>query len=134
MAVLLFEFFLQTLSKILDLKNLSTKLHNEFNGYYSEDEYARSQEYLRTNTRFSYFTSAIDLIIILFVIFLGVFNNIDVWVRGFEFSPLINGLIFFGVLFLVQDVIGTPISLYRTFVIEEKFGFNKTTPKTYVLD
>jgi len=133
-ATLLLEFFLYTLSRFLDLKHLSTDLPGEFKGYYSQEEYARSQKYLKENTRFAYFTSTFDLFIILLMIFLGFFNTIDLWVRGFEFSPIITGLLFFGILFLIQDIIGTPFSLYRTFIIEEKFGFNKTKPKTYIMD
>ena len=134
LAALLVDYFLHALSRFLDLKNLSTDLPDEFIDHYSSEEYTRSQEYLRENTRFSYFTSIFDLIIILLVIFLGLFNTIDLWLRDFGFSPIISGLIFFGVLFFIQDIVSTPFSLYRTFVIEEKFGFNKTTPKTYILD
>jgi len=133
-AALLLEFFLRTLSKFLDLKNLSTELPEEFKGYYSQDEYARSQQYLSENTRFSYIVSSVNLIIILLVIYLGLFNNIDLWVRGLGFSPIITGLLFFGFLFIIQDIISTPFSLYSTFIIEEKFGFNKTSPKTYIID
>jgi len=133
-AALLLDFFLQTLSRLLDLKCLSTNLPVEFIGYYSQDEYTRSQEYLKENIRFSNITSVFDLFIILLVIFLGMFNTLDIWVRELGFSPIITGLIFFGVLSFIQDIIGTPFSLYRTFIIEEKFGFNKTSPKTYVLD
>ncbi len=134
LAALLVDYFLHALSRFLDLKNLSTNLPDEFVDHYSPEEYARSQEYLRENTRFSYLTSSFDLILILLVILMGGFNFVDMWVRDFGFLPLISGLIFFGVLFFIQDIISTPFSLYRTFVIEEKFGFNKTTPKTYILD
>jgi len=134
MGVLLLEFILFNLSRYLDLQNISTSLPNAFKGYYSPNEYARSQDYLAENTRFSYLTSAVDLIIILMVILLGLFNNVDLWLRDFGFSPMVTGLLFFGVLFLFQDIIGTPFSLYRTFIIEEDFGFNKTTPKTYLVD
>ena len=134
LAALLVDYFLHALSRFLDLKNLSTNLPDEFIDHYSSEEYTRSQEYLRENTRFSYFTSSFDLMVILLVIFLGIFNILDLWIRDFGFSPLISGLIFFGVMFFIQDIINTPFSLYRTFVIEEKFGFNKTIPKTYILD
>ena len=133
-STLLLEYFLYTLSRFLDLKCLSTKLPYEFKGYYSANEYSRSQEYLVENTRFSYLTSVVDLILILIVILLGLFNNVDLWLRDFGFSPMVTGLLFFGVLFLFQDIISTPFSLYRTFIIEEDFGFNKTTPKTYLVD
>ena len=133
-AALLLDFFLHTLSRFLDHKNLSLELPLEFKGYYSSEEYARSQKYLKENTRFSYLTSAFDLLLILFVIFFGLFNTVDLWLRGFGFSSIVTGLMFFGVLFFIQDIIGTPFSLYRTFIIEEKFGFNKTSPKTYIMD
>ncbi len=133
-GALLLDFFLHTLSRFLDLRCLSTKLPDEFKGYYSPDEYVRSQEYLRENTRFSYIVSSFDLLLILLVIFLGLFDSIDLWVRSFGYSSIVTGLMFFGVLFFIQDIIGAPFSLYSTFIIEERFGFNKTTPKTYLLD
>ena len=134
LAALLVDYFLHALSRFLDLKNMSTELPDEFIDYYSPEEFVRSQEYLKENTRFSFFTSSFDLLVILLVILLGGFNFVDLWLRGFGYSPIISGLIFFGVLFFIQDIINTPFSLYRRFVIEEKFGFNKTTPKTYILD
>ena len=133
-GALLLEFILFNLSRHLDLQNISTSLPNAFKGYYGANEYAKSQEYLVENTRFSYLTSAVDLIIILMVILCGLFNNVDLWLRDFGFSPMVTGLLFFGVLFLFQDIISTPFSLYRTFIIEGDFGFNKTTPKTYLVD
>ena len=133
-GALLLEFILFNLSRHLDLQNISTNLPNAFKGYYSANEYARSQDYLAENTRFSYLTSAVDLLIIFMVILLGIFNNVDLWLRDFGFSPMVTGLLFFGVLFLFQDIISTPFSLYRTFIIEADFGFNKTTPKTYLVD
>ena len=131
---LLLDFFLHTISRFLDIKCLSTKLPHEFKDYYSPDEYRRSQEYLRENTHFSYLASSFDLLLILLVIFLGLFNTLDLWIRAFGYSPIVTGLMFFGVLFFIQDIISTPFALYSTFIIEEKFGFNKTTPKTYILD
>ncbi len=74
-VALLLDFLLHTLSRFLDLKCLSTKLPEEFNGHYSPDEYIRSQEYLRENSRFSFFTSSFDLLLVLLVIFLGFFND-----------------------------------------------------------
>jgi STE24 endopeptidase len=103
-GALLLEFILFNLSRHLDLKNISTSLPNEFKGYYSASEYARSQEYLVENARFSYLTSAVDVLIILMVILLGLFNNVDLWLRDFAFSPMVTGLLFFGILFLFQDI------------------------------
>ena len=86
------KFFLHSLSRFLDLKNLSLELPAEFRGYYSPDEYVRSQRYLKENARFSYISSAFDLSLMLLVIFLGLFNIVDIWIRSFECSPIVSGL------------------------------------------
>ena len=67
-------------------------------------------------------------------IFGGFYNVIDVYVRSFGFNANITGLLFFGLLFIINDIISIPFSIYKTFVIEERFGFNKTTVKTYLTD
>ena len=131
---LFFEFFIYNLCRFLDIKNISTSLPGEFINYYDEAKYKKSQKYLISNTKFNYITSSFDLLITLGIIFSGFFNIIDLWVRSFNYSSMISGVLFFGVLFLLQDIISTPLSIYKTFVIEEKFGFNKTSIKTYFLD
>jgi len=133
-GALLLEYILYNLARHLDLQNISTQLPGEFKTYYSASEYARSQDYLGENSRFSYLTSTFDLFLFFIILFFGLFNNVDLWIRSFEFSPIVSGLLFFGTLFFIQDIVSTPFAVYRTFVIEDKFGFNKTTPKTYLLD
>ena len=128
------EFLLRTLVRVLNLKALDPGLPNEFRGYYDEEKYARSQEYTRVNTRFAFFTTSFDLIVILVFILFGGFNFVDQIVRGFGLSTLPSGLAFFGILFFASDLISTPFSLYQNFVIEEDFGFNKMTLKTFILD
>ena len=120
--------------RVLNLKALDPGLPNEFQGYYDEEKYARSQEYTRVNTRFAFFTTSFDLIVILVFILFGGFNFVDQIVRGFGLSTLPSGLAFFGILFFASDLISTPFSLYQNFVIEEDFGFNKMTLKTFILD
>ena len=134
LSALIGEFLLRTLVRVLNLKALDPGLPNEFQGYYDEEKYARSQEYTRVNTRFAFFTTSFDLIVILVFILSGGFNFIDQIVRGFGLSTLPSGLAFFGILFFASDLISTPFSLYQNFVIEEDFGFNKMTLKTFILD
>jgi STE24 endopeptidase len=122
------------LVRVLNLKALDPGLPNEFQGYYDEEKYARSQEYTRVNTRFAFFTTSFDLIVILVFILFGGFNFVDQIIRGFGLSTLPSGLAFFGILFFASDLISTPFSLYQNFVIEEDFGFNKMTLKTFILD
>ena len=134
LSALIGEFLLRTLVRVLNLKALDPGLPNEFQGYYDEEKYARSQEYTRVNTRFAFFTTSFDLIVILVFILFGGFNFVDQIVRGFGLSTLPSGLAFFGILFFASDLISTPFSLYQNFVIEEDFGFNKMTLKTFILD
>ena len=134
LSALIGEFLLRTLVRVLNLKALDPGLPNEFQGYYDEEKYARSQEYTRVNTRFAFFTTSFDLIVILVFILFGGFNFVDQIIRGFGLSTLPSGLAFFGILFFASDLISTPFSLYQNFVIEENFGFNKMTVKTFILD
>ena len=134
LSALIGEFLLRTLVRVLNLKALDPGLPNEFQGYYDEEKYARSQEYTRVNTRFAFFTTSFDLMVILVFILFGGFNFVDQIVRGFGLSTLPSGLAFFGILFFASDLISTPFSLYQNFVIEEDFGFNKLTLKTFILD
>ena len=134
LSALIGEFLLRTLVRVLNLKALDPGLPNEFQGYYDEEKYARSQEYTRVNTRFAFFTTSFDLIVILVFILFGGFNYVDQIIRGFGLSTLPSGLAFFGILFFASDLISTPFSLYQNFVIEEDFGFNKMTLKTFILD
>ena len=134
LSALIGEFLLRTMVRVLNLKALDPGLPNEFQGYYDEEKYARSQEYTRVNTRFAFFTTSFDLIVILVFILFGGFNFVDQIIRGFGLSTLPSGLAFFGILFFASDLISTPFSLYQNFVIEEDFGFNKMTLKTFILD
>ena len=115
LLALLTEFILNSVSRYLDLKNLSVKLPVEFKNYYSQDEYERSQEYFRENAHFLYLTSTLYLFVTITIIFSGFFNVIDLWLRSYEFSPIITGLLFFALLILIQDALNTPFSIYQTF-------------------
>jgi STE24 endopeptidase len=62
------------------------------------------------------------------------FNWFDQLVRAWNFVPLVTGLFYIGILSFAYSLVTLPFGIYRTFVIEERFGFNKTTPRTYILD
>lgn len=128
------DFVLDIISNRLNLKALSKELPKEFEGVYDEDTYARSQEYTRVRTRFGFLTTTFDLMLVLVFWFSGGFNWLDQIVRGWEFGELITGILYIGVLLIAKSVISLPFSIYSTFVIEERFGFNKTTPKTFAMD
>ena len=131
---LMVEYLFSTISSILDMRNIIEEVPTEFQDVYDSEKYAKSQSYLRDRTRFGIFSSTFSLLLILVVIHTGLFGVLDHFVRIQTNQPIFAGLLFFGIIFVIQDVINLPFSIYSTFVIEEKFEFNRTTPKTFVMD
>ena len=133
-AFLLLSFTISSISDYLNTKNLTNTLPDEFVGYYDEEKYKKSQNYLKDRTKFSFISSTTSLIISIIFILLGGFNYVDLFARQFGFGEIVTGLIFVVVLYLLLQIIQIPFSAYSTFVIEEKYGFNKTKIKTFVSD
>lgn len=133
-GMILFEYILSLLVDILNVKSLNPNLPDEFKDVYDQDKYEKSQNYTKSNTKFSFLTSSFSLLISLYFIFGGLYNFIDLYVRSHGFSEIVTGLLFFALLFVINDLLNIPFSLYKTFVIEEKYGFNKTTLKTFCSD
>ncbi|MFN8254843.1 MAG: M48 family metallopeptidase [Bacteroidales bacterium] len=133
-AIVLIEFFI---SRFLDSLNASWRkkeLPDMLKDIYKPEEYEKSQEYGRVKTKFSMISSGFQLVIILIVLFTGVFGLVDNFIHSHFENNIIAALLFFGAIFFASDIISLPFSIYSTFVIEEKFGFNKTTVKTFILD
>jgi STE24 endopeptidase len=134
LAALMIRFLLRLLSNALNLKALQPDLPPAFQDVYDAEKYRRSQEYTRVLTRFGLFTSTVNISITLVFWCSGGFNVLDQFVRNWQLGPILTGLVYIGIFAAVMAVLSFPFSAYHTFVIEERFGFNKTTPKTFVLD
>jgi len=134
LVTLLFDFALNLIADLFNVKAMKKELPSEFEGVYDDEAYRKSQEYTRVTTRFGILTSTFDLALVLAFWFLGGFNYLDQIVRHWGFSPLVTGLFYIGVLIALKSIISLPFSLYSTFVIEDRFGFNKTTIGTFFLD
>ena len=134
LATLAVDFILNLVADLFNIKSLDTGLPDEFDQVYDEETYRKSQEYTKVNTRFGIFTSTFNLAVLIVFWFAGGFNWLDEIVRGWELGMIWTGLAYIGVLILFKTILSLPFSIYSTFVIEERFGFNKTTPKTFVLD
>ncbi len=128
------EFLVRSVVRYLNLKSMNPNLPSEFDGFYQSQEYQKSQRYTQAKTKLSYVTSSVSLLAIIGLIFIEGFGLLDNYVRGFGLSTVPTGLLFFGLLFLANDWLSFPFSFYNTFIIEGKFGFNKTTIKTFLLD
>lgn len=133
-SILIVDYFFERILEYLNFKSRTTSLPKELEGIYDADKYKKQQEYKKANYKFAFLTSTFSFIIILLMLFFKGFAFVDNLARNFTTNPILLALIFFGILFFVFDIINTPFSLYDTFVIEEKFGFNKTTIKTFFLD
>jgi STE24 endopeptidase len=134
LALLVFNWLLNLIVETLNVRNVSTEIPAEFQGIYDAEKYAKSQRYLRDNTRFGQIQAAIMLPLTIAFILLGGFR----WVNGIALAAsdhmIVKGLVFGGILIVLSQLVGIPFSIYHTFVLEERYGFNKTTPKTFVID
>ncbi len=134
LAVIVVGYLLELIVEVLNLKRLSPALPAEFEGYYDVEKYAESQRYTREKTGFGLLVSSFDMVLIIVFILIGGFNWVDGIARSIGWSEIPTGLVFAGLLMIGIKIIGVPFSIYSTFVIEEKYGFNRTTAKTYALD
>ena len=128
-------YLLDMCGRILNLSALKPQLPEEFSDTFDVEEYAKSQEYTRAGSRFGLIEDTFSLIVFLAFWWCGGFGWLDEnVVRQVSSSPIVQGLLFAGLLFLGSTLISLPFDLYDTFVIEEKFGFNKTTLGTFFAD
>ena len=132
--ILIGDYALGLVVDTLNVKHLKTDLPVAFSGYYDGEKYRKSQQYLKENTRFELITGSISMPAVIVFILLGGFNWVDQWARSFHWGPIATGLIFAAILLFGSQILSLPFSIYSTFVIEGKYGFNKTTPGTFVLD
>lgn len=133
-AALAAEYLLHLAADLLNLRSLSAGVPEEFSGVYDHDTYRRSQEYTRTRTLFGILVSTVTLLLTFLFWFAGGFNALDGLVRGWGLSGTWTGLLYIGILALARAVLSLPFGIYSTFVIEARFGFNRTTPGTFVMD
>lgn len=134
LAILSFDFILERVLDILNLRNWSPTLPKILEGIYEKEKYLKSQEYQKEKYKLSFISSVISFATSFLMIALGGFAWVDELVREYTTNPIWLALLFFGVIMLASSIISLPFSYYSTFVIEEKYGFNRTTLKTFILD
>ena len=133
-AILIINFIVDKILDTLNAKHFNDELPPELKDVYDEAEYKKSQAYKKANQQFSNYTSAFSLVLTLLFFFLDGFEYVDNIARHYSNNSIVIALIFFGIIMLASDILTTPFAYYKTFVIEEKFGFNKMTIKTFILD
>lgn len=134
LVILTADFVSERILSALNVKSSIKPIPDLLSGIYDQDKYQKQQSYFRANTRFGLLTSTVSFLVIILMIVFGGFGWLDGIVQRWTANPILVSLVFFGILYLTNDLISTPFEIYDTFVIEERFGFNKTTPKTFILD
>jgi len=133
-AIITFNFIIDKVLEYLNAKHYDDAIPAELHDVYDETEYKTSQAYKKTNYKFGIWSSLFSIALTLGFLFFDGFEYVDTIARAYSDHPIAIALIFFGIIMLGSDIISTPFSYYKTFVIEERFGFNKTTKKTFIID
>ena len=133
-VALLAKFLVELASELLNLRSLRPDLPAELQSFYDSNQYSKSQEYTKARAWLGIVGSSFDLVLLLVFWFAGGFNWLDRLLRGFNFNGIITGILYIGSILLTDVILSIPFSIYGTFVIEEKFGFNRTTARTFVVD
>lgn len=140
-AILLLIITISTVSYLFDqfldyvnLKAQRTDIPDDIAQFYNPDRYLKSLAYHRELTRFSFISAAVGFVGSLLMLVFGGFGLLDIWLQSYVNDDILRALVFFGILVLASDVLTLPFQLYSVFVIEEKYGFNKTTYKTFFVD
>jgi STE24 endopeptidase len=134
LSALIGYYLLDSLAKLLNLKSLETQVPSEFADVYDESRYRRSQEYTRTNTWFELVVTTTTLAALLAFWFFGGFEGLDQLIRRLRLSNILPGLLYLGALCVAREVLMLPFTIYHTFGIEQRYGFNRTTFRTFIVD
>lgn len=133
-AIIILNFFKDSILDYLNSKYFDNEIPDIISDIYDKEKYLKSQEYKKTQYKFNRISSIYSLLILLFFFYFDGFLILDNYCRLLFDSELIISLSFFGIIYFGNDLLSIPFSIYHTFIIEEKFGFNKTTKKTYIID
>ena len=132
--ILVAQYLVHQLLEYLNAQRFSSKVPDELQDVFNDDEYQKSQKYKRTKYRFGLISDGFSLVFTLGFLILGGFEWIDTLVRSITENPIGMALLFFGLVALGSNIIGIPFSYYQTFTIEEAYGFNKTTKRLFFID
>jgi STE24 endopeptidase len=133
-AIITCDALLQCVSNLMNVRHILPDLPEEFRGWYDVEKYRTSLTYLRTTTRFEMIQLVITTGLMVGFLLAGGFGRVDEIARSLGYGLIVTGLVFTGILMLISMAVDLPFQIYDTFVIEERFGFNRTTPQTFIAD
>ena len=133
-AITVIDFVFEKFLDFLNDRAKSPEMPPEAEGIYDAERYAKWLAYDKANSRVGAISSSISILLSLAMLIFGGFGWLDIQMRQITEQPVLLALLYFAVIGIASSIISLPFSLYSTFVIEEKFGFNKTTLKTFIMD
>lgn len=133
-GILVLNFIVDKILDYLNAQRYNDPVPNELTDVYDDLEYKKSQKYKKENYRFSILTSSFSLLVTLTFFFFDGFAFVDSFARTISENTIIIALVFFGIIMFASELLGIPFSYFHTFIIEDKYGFNKTSHKTFFLD
>lgn len=133
-AILVFQFLVETLLDFLNAKKYGDPIPQALEDVFDPDEYRKSQEYQKTNYRFGLLSSSFSITVTLAFVLFGGFEWADQLARNISSNTIAITLVFFGIITIGSDILSTPFAYYQTFVIEARFGFNKSTHSLFITD
>jgi STE24 endopeptidase len=133
-AISIVSYLFDQILDYINFKSLRTDIPDEVASFYNRERYVKSLHYQKDLTRFSFISSAFSFLLAMAMLLGGGFGWLDEFLRQYVHNEIFLALLFFGILMLASDVLTLPFQLYSTFVIEEKYGFNKTSVSTFFTD
>lgn len=133
-AILVIDFALGCYLDYLNNSQVSEALPEEVKDLYDAEAYKKQQQYFLANKKFGMVSGLFSFVVMMLMFFFFGFAFVDNIARGFSANSIVIALIFFGILYFANEVLTLPFGAYHTFKIEERFGFNKMTPKLFVAD
>jgi STE24 endopeptidase len=134
LSILILDYLLERILSYLNSTCWSDQLPKELEGIYDQEKYRKSQQYEKHKQKFAFVVDTLTFIAMIAMLTLGGFAWLDGFVRQYTSNPILLALFYFGILGLASSVLSLPFDIYHVFILEEEFGFNKTTPKTFILD
>ncbi len=142
-SLVIFNYLFSNLLDYMNHRNWKDEIPNELKDFYDKEKYKKAKNYALSKNKISLFSSSLSFLLVISLIVFNGYGIIDQFVsfnlsKSFESlqisSNFIQSGVFFLILFILNSIISIPFSYYNTFVIEEKFGFNKTTKLTFFID
>lgn len=134
LTILIVDFAFDRTLAWLNIKHSTDAIPEPLRDMYDADKYAKQQRYMRAKAKISWCMAFFNFTVTIIMLLCDGYAWLDRLVRTWTSNELLVSLIFFGIIFLFSEIISIPVSIYRTFVIETRFGFNKRTPKIFVTD